>query len=266
MLATIFIMLQWIAQVRAVSDKITLNFTDGNIVEYDVSRKVINASEFLSGFRRFYGGTDTVTENSTVTMECSSQMFNMIDRLINEENTENYDEIVREFNINIICEFLGVLDYLQYDYNVSKIIHKKLVEHILPKIVFSVTNIEQRDAYMESNKGDIKMRIANQIDFILPLYLQRYKLGVRKEEDIAVIYKDAENKNQKEVLESIEFGNVRILPGALDSVIEEEVNTDENQRLGVLLWMFDIYFGVFTLDLSGHTLTNGLMGQLSGME
>ncbi|KAI5169270.1 hypothetical protein PAEPH01_0576 [Pancytospora epiphaga] len=30
--------------------------------------------------------------------------------------------------------------------------------------------------------------------------------------------------------------------------------------------MFDIYFGVFTLDLSGHTLTNGLMGQLSGME
>ncbi|KAI5169367.1 hypothetical protein PAEPH01_0653 [Pancytospora epiphaga] len=266
MLATIFIMLRWIAQVRAVSDRITLNFTDGNIVEYDVSRKVISASEFLSGFRRFYGDINTVTKNSTVTMECSSQMFNMIDKLINEENIENYEEIVREFNINIICEFLGILDYLQYDYEVSGIIHKRLVEHIFPRIVFSVTNEEQRSAYIESSNEYIKEEIKNQIRLILPLYLQRYKLGLQKEENMAVIYKDVENKNQKEVLELIEFSELRVHPGALDSDIEEEMNIDKNQRLGVLLWMFDVYyFEISTLDLSGHILTNGLMGQLSAM-
>ncbi|KAI5173110.1 hypothetical protein PAEPH01_1851, partial [Pancytospora epiphaga] len=157
--------------------------------------------------------------------------------------------------------------YLLYDDDVGNVIHKRLIEHILPRIVFSVTDIEQRDAYMESNKENIKMKIENQIKLILPLYLQRYNLGVRKEEDMAVIYKDAENKNQKEVLKLIEFNELRILPGVLDSVIREEVNTDENQRLGVLLWMFDVYyFGISTLDLSGHILKNGLMGQLSAME
>ncbi|KAI5179057.1 hypothetical protein PAEPH01_2597, partial [Pancytospora epiphaga] len=168
MLSTMFMMLRWIAQVRAVSDRITLNFTDGNIVEYDVSNKVISAAEFLSGFRRFYKGTDTVTKNSTVTMECSLQMFNMIDGLINEKNIENYKEIDREFNINIICEFLGVLDYLQYDYKVSEIIHKRSVEHILSRIVFSVTNEKQRSAYIECGDEYTKELIINQIKLILP--------------------------------------------------------------------------------------------------
>ncbi|KAI5179420.1 hypothetical protein PAEPH01_2634, partial [Pancytospora epiphaga] len=266
MLLTMFMMLRWIAQVRAVSDRITLNFTDGNIVEYNVSRKVISASEFLSGFRRFHGGTDTVTENSTVTMVCSSQMFNMIDRLINEKNIENYEEIASEFNINIICEFLGVLDYLQYNYEVSEIIHKRLIEHILSRIAFSVTNEEQRSAYIECSNEYIKELIKNQIKLILPLYLQRYNLGLRKEENMAVIYKDVKNKNQKEVSESIRPGELRILPEALNNDINENVDTDDNQRLGMLLWMFDVYFGVYTLDLSGHILTNGLMGQLSAME
>ncbi|KAI5168636.1 hypothetical protein PAEPH01_0289, partial [Pancytospora epiphaga] len=200
-------------------------------------------------------------------MVCSSQMFNMIDKVINKENIENYEEIVREYNINIICEFLGVLDYLLYDDDVRDVLHKRLVEHILPRIVFFVTNEEQRSAYIEYSNEYIKEIIKNQVKFILPLYLQRYNLGVRKEENIAVVYKDAENKNQKEVLESIEFSELRILPGALNNDVGEEVNTDENQRLGVLLWMFDVYyFGISTLDLSEYTLTDGLMGQLSAME
>ncbi|KAI5169318.1 hypothetical protein PAEPH01_0610 [Pancytospora epiphaga] len=266
MLSTIFMMLRWIAQVGAVSDKITLNFTDGNIVEYDVLRKVISASEFLSGFRRFYGDINTVTKNSTVTMECSLQMFNMIDKLINKENIENYEEIVSEFTLHVVCEFLGVLDYLQYNYEVRDVIHERLIEHILPRIVLSVTNEEQRSAYIESNNEYIKDVIKNQIKLILPLYLQRYNLGVRKEEGMAVIYKDVKNKNQKEVLESIRSGELRILPEALNNDIEEEVDANKNQRLWVLLWMFDVYFGISALDLSGHILTNGLMGQLSAME
>ncbi|KAI5176547.1 hypothetical protein PAEPH01_2347, partial [Pancytospora epiphaga] len=265
MLSTIFMMLRWIAQAGAVSDRITLNFTDGNIVEYDVSNKVISASEFLSGFRRFYGGTDTVAENSTVTMVCSSQMFNIIDRVINEENVENYEEIVKEFNINIICEFLGVLNYLQYNYDVSEIVHKRLIEHILFRIVFFVTNEEQRSTYIEYSNEYIKEEIKNQVKFILPLYLQRYSLGLRKEEDMVIIYKDAKNKNQKEVLKSIEFSELKVHPEALNNDVGEEMDIDKNQRLGVLLWMFDMYFGVSTLDLSGHILTNGLIGQLSAM-
>ncbi|KAI5171806.1 hypothetical protein PAEPH01_1671 [Pancytospora epiphaga] len=265
MLSTIFTMLRWIAQVGAVSDKITLNFTDGSNGEYEVSNKVINASEFLSGFRRFHGGTDRVTENSTVTMDCSSQMFNMIDKLINEENIENYEEIANEPTLYVVCEFFEVLEYLLYDYEVSEIIHKRLIVHILSRIVFSVTNEEQRSAYIESSNEYIKDVIKNQIKFILPLYLQRYNLGVRKEENIAVIYKDAENKNQKEILELIRTGELRILPGALDNDMNENVDTDDNQRLGVLLWMFDVCLGVSTLDLSEYTLTDGLMGQLSAM-
>ncbi|KAI5169686.1 hypothetical protein PAEPH01_0919 [Pancytospora epiphaga] len=268
MLLAMLMMMRWIALVEAAYNRITLKFTDNNDgVEYDVLRKVVEASSHISSCISFNEVNTTIIDKNTVTMDCSSQTFSMIGRMIDEENTTEWEEIASEFNFNMICEFLRVFDYLLYDDDVGNVIHKRLIEHILPRIVFSVTDIEQRDAYMESNKGNIKMKIENQIRLILPLYLQRYKLGVHKEEDMAVIYKDAENKNQKEVLKSIEFSELKILPGALDSVIREEVNTNENQRLGVLLWMFDVYyFGISTLDLSGHILTDGLMGQLSAME
>ncbi|KAI5170038.1 hypothetical protein PAEPH01_1196, partial [Pancytospora epiphaga] len=267
MLLAMFMMMRWIAQVEAAYNIITLKFTDNDDgVEYNAIRKVVRSSSHISSCIRFNEVNTAIIDKNTVAMDCCSQIFTMIDRMIDEENIENYEEIFSEPTLDVICEFLRVFDYLLYDADVRDVIHKRLVEHILPKIVFSVTNIEQRDEYTESNKGDVKMKISNQIDFILPLYLQRYNLGVRKEEDMTVIYKDAENKNQKEVLESIEFSELRILPGALDSDIEEEMNADENQRLGVLLWMFDVYLGISTLDLSGHILTDGLMGQLSAME
>ncbi|KAI5168679.1 hypothetical protein PAEPH01_0325 [Pancytospora epiphaga] len=267
MLSAIFMMMRWIAPVEAAYNVITLKFTDNDDgVEYDAVKKVVKASNHITGCINFNEANTAIIDKNTVTMDCSLQTFSMIDRMIDEENTTEWEEIVREFNLNMICEILRVFEYLLYDDDVRDVLHKRLVEHIFPRIVFSVTNIEQRDEYMESNKGDIKKKIADQMGLILPLYLQKYNLGIRKEEDMAVIYKDAENKNQKEVLKSIEFSELRILPGALNSVIEEEVNTDENQRLGMLLWMFDVYLGISTLDLSGYTLTDGLMGQLSAME
>ncbi|KAI5168738.1 hypothetical protein PAEPH01_0379 [Pancytospora epiphaga] len=268
MLSAMLMMMRWITPVDAAYNRITLKFKDDDDgVEYDALRKVVKASSHISSCIRFNEVKTAIIGKNTVKIDCSSHVFTMIDRMLDEENTTEWEEIAREFNLNMICEILGVSDYLLYDDDVRDVLHKRLVEHIFPRIVFSVTNEEQRGAYMKSNKEDIKRKIADQMGLILPLYLQRYNLGVRKEADMAVIYKDAENKNQKEVLKSIEFSELRILPEALDSVIREEVNTDENQRLGVLLWMFDVYyFGISTLDLSGHTLTDGLMGQLSAME
>ncbi|KAI5181092.1 hypothetical protein PAEPH01_2789, partial [Pancytospora epiphaga] len=104
MLLTTFMMLRWTVQAGAVDDDdemIALNFTDGNIVEYKVSNKAVSDAEFLSARKSFrsHGGTDAVTENSTVTMDCSSQAFNMIDKLINEENIENCKKIFGEHTL-----------------------------------------------------------------------------------------------------------------------------------------------------------------------
>ncbi|KAI5176458.1 hypothetical protein PAEPH01_2305, partial [Pancytospora epiphaga] len=204
MLSAIFMMLRCVAPVEAAYDRITLKFTDNDDgVEYDAMRKVVKASSYISSCIRFNEAKTAIIDKNTVKMDCSSQTFSMIDRMIDEENITEWEEIASEFNFNIICEILRVFEYLLYDDDVRDVLHKRLVEHIFPRIVFSVTNEEQKGAYMESNKEDIKRKIAEQMGLILPLYLQRYKLGVRKEEDMAVIYKDAENKNQKEVLESI---------------------------------------------------------------
>ncbi|KAI5169569.1 hypothetical protein PAEPH01_0821 [Pancytospora epiphaga] len=266
-LLAIFIMMRWIAQVEAAYNRITLKFTDNDDgVEYDAIKKVVKASGHISNCISFNEANTAIIDKNTVTIDCSSRVFSIIDKMIDEENITEWEEIAREINLNIICELLRGFECLLYDIDVRDVIHKRLVEHILPGIVFSVTNEEQRGAYIECSNEYIKEGIKNQIKLILPLYLQRYSLGLLKEEDMTVIYKDAENKNQKEILESIRSGELRILPEVLNNDMTEDMNIDKKQMLGVLLWMFDIYFGISTLDLSGHILMDGLMGQLSAMK
>ncbi|KAI5176439.1 hypothetical protein PAEPH01_2298, partial [Pancytospora epiphaga] len=144
MLPAIFMMLRWIAQVEAAYNRITLRFTDNNDgVEYDAVRKVVKASSHISSCISFNEAKTAIIDKNTVTMDCSSYVFSMIDRMIDEENTTEWEEIASEFNLNIVCEILRVFEYLLYDDDVRDVLHKRLVEHIFPRIVFSVTNIEQ---------------------------------------------------------------------------------------------------------------------------
>ncbi|KAI5171265.1 hypothetical protein PAEPH01_1608, partial [Pancytospora epiphaga] len=153
MFLAMFMMMRWIAPVEAAYNRITLKFTDNDDgVEYDAVRKVVKASNHITGCINFNEAKTAIIDKNTVTMECSSQVFTMIDRMIDEENIENYEEIFSEPTLDVVCEFLRIIEYLLYDADVRDVIHKRLVEHVFPRIVFSVTNIEQRDTYMESNK------------------------------------------------------------------------------------------------------------------
>ncbi|KAI5179473.1 hypothetical protein PAEPH01_2653, partial [Pancytospora epiphaga] len=268
MLLTMFIVMKWITQVIATSNEmtLTLTFTDKDKVEYKTSRKSVSESDFIVSCRHFNEINTAVIDKNTVAMCCSSQTFSVIDRLLGDGDTVSLEDIVGEFTLNVVYELLEALEPLLYKDNVKGLIYERLIEHILPRIVFSVTSEEQRDEYIENNKKCTEGKIENQIKLIFPLYLQRYHLGICVEENIAVLYKDDENKNQEEILNSIEVSGIKILPGVLNNDIKEKVKTDEEQRLGILLWMFDICYEEVILDLSGYVLTNGQMGQLSAME
>ncbi|KAI5168676.1 hypothetical protein PAEPH01_0322, partial [Pancytospora epiphaga] len=116
MLLAMFMMMRWIAPVEAAYNRITLKFTDNDDgVEYYAEKKVVKASSHISSCISFNEANTAIIDKNTVKMDCSSQVFTMIDRMIDEENITEWEEIASEFYLNMICEILRVFEYLLYD-------------------------------------------------------------------------------------------------------------------------------------------------------
>ncbi|KAI5170893.1 hypothetical protein PAEPH01_1529, partial [Pancytospora epiphaga] len=206
MLLTTFIMLNWIAPMKAVSNKITLNFKDKDDgVKYNVLKKVVSASEFLSGFKRFYRGTNTVTDKNTVKMECSFQTFSMIDKLLNKNKTADWNELANGFTTDVLFELFWALDYLRYEDNVIKEIHGIMFECILPNAVLTISG-EGGTIYYGDNDVIHRTHIAGEI---LRLYLIKYGLWISKEKDTLVVHSGSASEDLKEILNVTKFSEFR---------------------------------------------------------
>ncbi|KAI5168408.1 hypothetical protein PAEPH01_0105 [Pancytospora epiphaga] len=260
MLLAMFTILERVTRVKAVSNKITLNFTNKDAVVYDISKVSISASEFITGCRRFKEMCDMKAEKNTVIMNCSSQTFSIIDKLIDGNDFAN------EFTLNVVYKVLKELEYLQYEDKIRIVIHERLLEHILPDIVYSIMNEKRSDNYMKSNNECVNTDIENQIKLILSLFLSKHGLGLDVNEDIISVCKDPENKYSKNVLNSEKVSRLKIFPEVLNGDIRGKEETDKKQRLGMMLWMFNEFIKISELDLSGCILTDEHIEQLSGIK
>ncbi|KAI5168306.1 hypothetical protein PAEPH01_0019 [Pancytospora epiphaga] len=266
MLLAMFTILERITRVEAVSNKITLKFTDKHAVVYDTSKVSISASEFINGCRRFKEMCDMKAEKNTVIMNCSSQTFSIIDKLIDENDFVSCNDFANEFTLNVVYKVLKELEYLQYEDKIRIVIHERLLEYILPDIVYSIMNEKQSDNYMKNNNECVNTDIENQIKLILSVFLSKHGLGLDVNEDMISVCKDPENKYSKNVLNPEKVSRLKIFPEVLNRDIQRKEETDKNQRLGMMLWMFNEFIKISELDLSGCILTDEHIEQLSGMK
>ncbi|KAI5168737.1 hypothetical protein PAEPH01_0378 [Pancytospora epiphaga] len=260
LLTIIFAILNWMVQVNAVNEKVILQFTDQYKIEYNVTKKVVCTSIFITNCRHFKAISSMKTESNLVVMDCSLSTFNIIDMLIDEKNTVNWGVIANECTLTVIHKLFKALEYLQYEDNAMNIIHDRLLGLILPKIVYSITNKQQKSNYTENTKECTSIEYRKHIGLIFTLFLRKHNLGIYIDEDIATICRDPENKYLKKISELTEFSELKILPETLNNDIKE------NQKLGIMLWMFDELLYVSELNLSSCILTDEHIKQLSGMK
>ncbi|KAI5169859.1 hypothetical protein PAEPH01_1050, partial [Pancytospora epiphaga] len=249
-------MMRWMAQVEAASNEITLSFTnDENKVEYDALSKAVKASEFITECRNFN------EDSSIVTMHCSSQTFSMIDKLLNENTTVKWDELAKEFTSNMFFEIFELIEYLDYPDDVRKEIRAIMFECILPRVLLTITSDGE-----SIHCGGNSIPKVYMVEKILTLYLRKYGIGIRKEGDTIIVYRGLESKYVNEVINNLEIKELRILPEALDTDVDEVVKTDARKRLGIMLWLFNELWEFSVLDLSGCILTDVQMIQLGRIE
>ncbi|KAI5169815.1 hypothetical protein PAEPH01_1020, partial [Pancytospora epiphaga] len=255
----LFALFKWMLVVKGL--KIKLKFTDERVIEYAMSDKMINASNFISASISF-NKRETGKENALISMRCNSKTFIMIERLVKKENKSSWEELAREFaepKALLMC--LWAIDYLCYKEETRGEMYERMVEHILPRIVLWET---EKKAIVELiDYGEYifieKTRVCAPI---VEACLRRYGLGIRMDDEIAIVCKDRENIYRKEITENFKFRVMRVLPEALDTGVEKEAA----ERLGVIIWLFSEVLEIPRLNISGCIITEGHIRQLSSME
>ncbi|KAI5178359.1 hypothetical protein PAEPH01_2543, partial [Pancytospora epiphaga] len=141
--------------------------------------------------------------------------------------------------------------YLAYPDDVRKEIRAIMFECILPRIVSTITSDEE-----SIHCGGNSIPKVYMVRKILTLYLRKYDIGIRKEGDTIILYRCLENEYLNEIINNLETKELRILPEALNTDVDEVVKTDAKKRLGVMIWLFNELWEFSVLDLSGCILTD----------